>query len=170
MKTQGLNRNIYKIDENNRFADTEQFRTQITVNLPPERVHQRLLKYFETRDDVRIKSSEPNSIQVRTLGYRYPWINIKVGIFGEGDRTRLGFNFDFRLVYAILTVAVVMGIAILWVTTLIRPENWGLAVGFIIGILVCAPIAFASSISKAKRKFLEDIHKSFNQLEHHQTE
>lgn len=137
---------------------------QMTVNLPPEKARQHLLKYFETRKDINVKSSEPDSIQVYTSGWKHPWINIKIGMFKEGDNTRLAFNFDFRMVHTILTIAVIISIAILWVTTLIRPENVGLAIGFIIGILVCTPIVFASDISKAKRKFPDDIRKAFDLL------
>lgn len=136
--------------------------TILTVNLPAEKVYQHLLKYLETRDDINVRSSEPHSIQVRTSGWKHPWTNIKIEMFGERDRTRLAFNFDFRMTYAIFTIAVMMSIAILWVTTLIRPENAGLAIGFIIGILVTIPIGFASEMSKAKRKFPDDIRKAFD--------
>ena len=140
--------------------------TQMTVNLPLEKVRQHLLNYFEKRNDIEMKSSEPNCVHVRNVGWRPPpWMNIKIGMFEEENRTRLGFNFDFRMAYALHTIALVAGIAILWATTLIRPENVGIAIGFIIGILVTIPISFASEISKAKKKFLEDIRKAFNKTD-----
>ena len=135
---------------------------EMTINLPIEKVRQHLLKYFETRDDIKVKSTEPNSVNVRASGWRPPpWISIKIGMFGEEDETQLGFNFGFRMVYVIMTLAVVMGIAILWACTLIRPENMGVAIGIIIGILVWTPISLALEISKAKKKFLTDIRKVF---------
>ena len=135
---------------------------EMTINLPIEKVRQHLLKYFETRDDVKVKSAEPNSVNVRASGWRPPpWMSIKIGMFGEEDETRLGFNFGFRMVYVIMTLAMVMGIAILWACTLIRPENMGVPIGFIIGILVWTPISLALEISKAKKKFLTDIRKVF---------
>jgi hypothetical protein len=136
---------------------------EITVDLPLEKAHQHLLKYFETRDDIKVKSSEPNSVEVRSSGWRPPpWVNIEIGVFGEDNRTRLDFNFDFRIAYATITIAVVMGIAILWVAALMRPENAGYAIGAIIGIMVTIPISFALEISKAERSFLDDIRKAFD--------
>ena len=140
--------------------------TQMSVNLPPEKARQRLLKYFETREDIKVKRSELDSIHIRNYGWRPPpWMNIKIGMFEEGNKTRLAFNFDFRMVYAIITIATVIWIPILWGASLIRPENVGLAIGFMLGILIFAPIAFASEISKGKRKFLEDIRKAFNKTD-----
>ena len=135
---------------------------QMMVNLSLEKVRQHLLKYFETRDDVKVKSAEPNSVNVRASGWRPPpWMSIKIGLFGEGDRTRLGFNFDFRVACAVMTLAIVMSIAVLWVVALIRPENAGYPIGGIIGISVTIPIGLAFEISKAKKKFLTDIRKVF---------
>lgn len=134
---------------------------ELTISLPIGKVRQHLLKYFETRKDVKVKGIEPNSVRIRASGWRPPpWLNIKIGLFGEGDRTRLGFNFDFRLAYVVMTLAIVMGIAVLWGITLIRPESVGYAIGFTIGILVTIPIGFALEISEAKKKFLTDIRNS----------
>ena len=97
--------------------------TRMTINLPLEKARQHLLNYFEKRDDIEVKSSEPNCVQVRNFGWRPPpWMNIKIGMFEEENRTRLGLNFGFRMAYALHTIALVAGIAILWATTLIRPE------------------------------------------------
>lgn len=133
---------------------------QMTVNLPPQKARQHLLNYIETRHDMRVRSSEPNSLRVRTLGYRHPWINIRIEILEDGNRTRLAFNFDFRMVYSILAIVLVIGIAFIWV--LPQPMIESMILTTI--ILICASIIFASDINKAKRKFLDDISKAFELL------
>ena len=130
---------------------------EMTINLPIEKAHQHLLRYFETREDINVRSSEPKSIQVRTSGWKHPWINIEIGMFGEENSTKLAFNFSFRLVYTILAIILVMGIAFIWVL----PQSTISSIILTAIIGTCALIAWASDISKAKRKFLDDIRKAF---------
>lgn len=134
---------------------------QMTVNLPLEKARQRLLKYFETRDDINVKTSEPESIQVRTSGWKHPWINIKIGIFRDGDGTRLAIDFSLIYTITILAIVMVLGIAFIW----ILPQTMFESIVLSVVILACALPSFAFEIRKGKRKFLEDIHKAFNKTD-----
>lgn len=139
--------------------------TQVMVNLPQEKTRQHLLKYFETRENIEVKRSELDSVQVRIFGWRpAPWGNIEIGMSGEENRTRLGFNFDFRMAYAIITIALVLAIAVIWAIAFMLPQSVGIAIGATIGILMTIPIGFAKEISDAKKKFLDDIRKAFDLL------
>ena len=135
--------------------------TQMQVDLPLEKARQYLLKYFETRDDIKVKDSELNYVRIRTSGSRYPWINIEIGMFGEENRTRLTINFSFRRVYAITTAVTVMVLTFCWVIAVNLFESIFITV--IIG--TGASITFAYEISKAKRNFLYDIRKAFDLLD-----
>ncbi len=134
---------------------------QMTVNLPLEKARQNMLKYFETRDDAKVRRLEASSVLVRVSGWRLPpWVDIKIGMFAEEDKTRLGFDFDFRVVYGVIAILLVIAVAFFRGISLIRPENVGVAIGSTVGTLICAPIAFALEINKTKRKFVEDIYET----------
>jgi len=133
------------------------------VNLPPEKVRQHLSKYFGTRDDAKVRRLNASSVLVRVSGWRLPpWVDIKIGMSVEEDRTRLGINFDFRMVYFVIAILLVIVVAFFRGISLIRPENVGFASGCTVGTLIGAPIAFALEINKTKRKFVEDIYETFS--------
>lgn len=134
---------------------------EMIVSLSLEKAYEYLLKYLKTREDIEVKSSEPNSIQIHTLGSRHPWIKIKIGIFGEENRTRLAFNFDFLKVYAIVAIVTLVVIAVVWVFAVNTFE--ATLISSIIGIM--SPITLLSDLTKTKRKFLEDIRKAFNKTD-----
>lgn len=124
-------------------------------HVPLERTRQYLLRYFETRDDTEVKSSELDSIQVRTTGSRYPWIIIKIEISEERNGTRLVVNFSFVRVYAILVIILAAAIAFLWI--LLQTLFESMVLSMIISTL--ALITWGYDINNAKRKFLNDISK-----------
>lgn len=128
------------------------------VRLSPEKVRQRLLEYFEAKDDLEVKRLEPKSIQVRTLGPTHPWVNITIGMFGEENRTRLTIAFSFRKVYAIVIAVTVIVMVFCWVISVNLFE--AIVITTIIG--TGASITSASEISKTKRKYLNDIRKAFD--------
>lgn len=135
---------------------------QMTVNLLLEKTRQHLLKYFETREDIKVKRLESDSVQVRNFGWRpAPWMNIKIGMTGEENRTRLAFNFDFRMAYAVITIALVLALAVIWAVGLVL-QTAGVAIGATIGILITIPIAFVKDLSDAKKRSLDDIRKAFD--------
>lgn len=130
---------------------------EMIVSLSLEKARQHLLKYFETRDDIKVKVSKPNSVQVSTSGWKHPWIKIKIGIFGEEGRTRLAFNFDFLKVYAIVALVTLGVIALVWVFAVNTFE--ATLISTIIGIM--STITLLPDLRKTKRKFLDDIRKAF---------
>lgn len=136
---------------------------QMKFNLPPEKVRQHLSKYFGTRDDAKVRRLEASFVLVRVSGWRLPpWVDIKIGMSAEEDKTRLGINFDFRVVYGAIATLLVIAVAFFRGISLIRPENVGLAIGCTVGTLIGAPIAFALEIGKTKRKFVDDIYETLS--------
>lgn len=137
-------------------------KVELTVSLPPEKARQHLLKYLETREDTEIEISEPDFVLVRVSGWSpFPWMKVKIRMFTEENRTRLTFDFGFRMAWTTITLGLLAAIVILGSTALIV-EPWWIPIGFLIGTLFTIPIATALDNDSAKRKFLGDIRKAFD--------
>ena len=139
---------------------------QMTVSLPPKRVHQYLQHYFKFKKNIDVKHSESSHILLHAGGYRnkeYASTNIEIKIHSERDETRLTLNFSFRGYYLTALMFGLLALGIIWFIPLIAPIPYPVTGVSVLSIVILAwwSIAVPFGIIKTKRKFLDDIRKAF---------
>jgi hypothetical protein len=152
--------------------------TQLTVDSPPEKATEFLLRYFKFKGNINVVHSEPSHIRLHAGGYwdsEYTSCSVEIKIRPEENKTRMTFDFHFREYFIMVLASTVLAMGLIWlvpwagyvsIKRMIGEQPYSItysAVFSIIWAIYCL-IATTYGVGRTKRKFPDDIRKAFDVL------